>query len=127
MKPGAMEIYQQRMDKCTAEQFWMVALIVGMNGFLMTQGEMLTAALGTAALCISAGLTVLVGIAYVLSRHAIYVHYERIVARCLSEGADADADKIPGYRLAVARLSGMVIYTLMMLASGTGTMLVLLK
>lgn len=127
MKPGEIEIYQQRMDKCTVEQFWMVALIGGMNGFMMTQKDLLTSALGTAAMCISAGLTLLVGIAYVLSRHAIYVHYERIVAGYLSRGSDAEAVRIPGYRVAVAKLSGVVIYTLMILASGTGTILVLLK
>ena len=116
------------MDKCTVEQFWMVALIAGVNGFMMTQRELLTAALGTAALCVSAGLTVLVGIAYVLSRHAIYLHYERAVSKYLGEGPDADPGmRMPGYRRTAAKLSGIVIYILLILASGTGTVLVLLK
>jgi hypothetical protein len=39
MKNTIVPILQQRMDKCTNEQFWATGAIIGLNAFLLSQNK----------------------------------------------------------------------------------------
>jgi len=121
-----MGVYQQRMDKCTTEQFWMVALLGGMNGFIIAQKELLSLALGTTALVAAVVIASLVGVVFVLSRHLVYRHYDQAITPHLAEASKrvGKSKLLRAGRIAV-RYSGVIIYLFVILASGTATVLVL--
>jgi hypothetical protein len=121
-----MGIYQQRMDKCTTEQFWMVALLGAMNGFIISHKEALTPALGTSELVAAVAMATLVGMVFVLSRHVVYRHYDQVLSPHLVEASNRmlHSKLLPAGRIAV-RCLGVAIYLFVILASGTATLLVL--
>jgi hypothetical protein len=121
-----MSLYQRRMDKCTTEQFWIVALLGGMNGFIIAQKEALTSAVGVPALVVAVVCASLVGIVFVLSRHSIYRHYDRMLAPHLDEVSRrvARSKLMRAGRFAV-RMSGVILYVLVIVVSGTANILVL--
>ena len=39
MKETILQLLQQRMDKCTTEQFWAVAMVTGLDAFVLHSGH----------------------------------------------------------------------------------------
>jgi hypothetical protein len=114
------------MDKCTTEQVWIVALLGGMNGFIIAQREVLTSAVGVPALVVTVVCASLVGVVFVLSRHLIYRHYDRLLTPQLDEASRRIGRSKPlrAGRLTV-RMSGVILYLLVIVVSGTANILVL--
>ena len=71
MKNTLIQIYQQRMDKCTTEQFWAVALLAAMCGFILLQKKSLFMIphflVGTAVIIVTIAAAL-----YIYSRHKIF-------------------------------------------------------
>ena len=107
----------QRMTTAYQEQVWAVAMVGGVNGFVASQAPRLEAAfgLGTAATAVAA--VSLLALLFVWSRHAIYVHYDRIaVALVAADGERVPRpDRVPARRAAMARLSGVALYSILIM------------
>ena len=72
MKNTIVPILQQRMDKCTNEQFWVTGAITGLNAFLLSQNETIRLFFPSwAILAVSTIIFISAGF-YMLNRHVGY-------------------------------------------------------
>ena len=72
MKEQIISILQSRMDKCGAQQFWAVAVLTGMNGFLIVQKNSIKTEIPLKAILIVITIATIYGITYLLHRHYDY-------------------------------------------------------
>jgi hypothetical protein len=120
MKNTLIQIYQQRMDKCTTEQFWAVALLAAMCGFILLQKKSLFMIphflVGTAVIIVTIAAAL-----YIYSRHKIYVYYDNHFLNLVN-----DEEPYKEFRLLhknniskrAAVLSGVVFYLIVSLGMG---------
>lgn len=116
-----LALYQVRLDKCAAEQFWMVALLASMHGFIIIKKQVLLDALSETILKAGIALATLFGIGYIISRHLIYVRYDDLVNQIIIKQAEKLGLLIPptsGILKTAAVNSGVVFYGLIVLAMG---------
>ena len=72
MKEAIVNVLQQRMNKCTSEQFWAVATLTGFNAFIISQKEDILAALPSWGVLVAVGLATAWGVYYIIHRHIGY-------------------------------------------------------
>lgn len=106
MDDKLLNIYQGRMDKCTTEQFWMVALMAAMGGFLITQKSLLAQTLGARGVQYGSVAAFVAGILFVISRHKIYARY----AEALRTSVPVPGEGSDTWRRTMATYSGVVLY-----------------
>lgn len=86
MKKTLIVVLQQRMDKCTSEQFWACTTLTGLNGFLLLQGDLvLTFPPGMWWVC--SLLVILTGYAifFIIHRHISYYKLQNCFISLLEE------------------------------------------
>jgi hypothetical protein len=130
MKETLAGIIQQRMDKCTVEQFWAVAALTGMQGFVITQKALLLESLPAFVIIFVTVVATLYVLGFVCMRHAIYRIYDAEFARLLADDADAPPFLKPGpvsWKRKVVFLSGVLFYSVWCFATGIATVVVYLK
>ena len=120
MKDTIVSLLQQRMDKCTSEQFWAVGAITAFNGVLVTQAR---------AVASTSLRWVLVGAVVMATAYAVYYIINRHKSYYLNRGALAellqDAEQCPEFLKKVpnpqdARTwTGCAFYVLWVIGMGT--------
>ena len=116
-----LELYQIRLDKCAAEQFWAVALFATMNGFTIIKKDILKDALGEIMLKLGIVLATLFGTGYILSRHFIYLRYDSLANQIMTQRAGELNLLLPpsgGFWKEVALHSGVAFYSIIVIAMG---------
>lgn len=88
MKATLVSILQQKMDKCTTEQFWAVAVITGLNGFLISQNSVIKSAIPGLAIVIAVTILTGYGIFYVIHRHESYYSFRSEQVEFLKDEID---------------------------------------
>ena len=83
MKNTIVAILQQRMDKCTNEQFWATGAITGLNAFLLSQAKTILTLFPSWAILAVSTVTCISGIFYVRSRHVDYYATREAMAKLL--------------------------------------------
>lgn len=74
MKAAAAEILQIRMDKCTTEQFWVVATLSGMHALAITQKKDL-GNINPWVIIATIVLATGYGLYFIVTRHLAYYRY----------------------------------------------------
>ena len=69
MKETLVSVFQQRMDKCTYEQFWLCAVITGLNGFIVSQRDNIVGVVSLWSIILALLFLVSYGIFYLMHRH----------------------------------------------------------
>lgn len=88
MKPAILSILQQRMDKCTSEQNWMVAILLAINGSIAAKTDLIPAKIPH-ALALSVTLVLsLYGVLYCLERHCSYYRNRKAFAELIEGQTD---------------------------------------
>lgn len=111
MKETIVSILEERMAKCTTEQFWAVATLSGMNAFVIAQAEVIKKLLPTLAILIALVLATGYGAWFIFHRHQSYYFLRRHLVRLLQ-----DVEYAPQYMkthssaTSATTLSGVVFY-----------------
>ena len=109
-----LELYQLRMDKCAAEQFWSMAMFASMSGFVILKNKTLVQAMGTKLLKWGIALACVFCQGYIASRHFIYMHYDFLANQLVAQQAGASSSPPPaagGLRKTGALWSGVIFYS----------------
>jgi hypothetical protein len=118
MELDLLGFFQDRMARSYEEQVWAVALVGSMNGFIISQARNLLIALNPRILAWGIYLTALVALAFVWSRHGIFVYYDRLAKQIMADHSPIALPGLTGLE-AVARLivgwSGVALYTLLVI------------
>lgn len=88
MKEALLGILQQRMDKCTVEQFWAVAIISALDAFVLGKPDSLRD-LPSIAVAGAVVWTTAVGIWYLISRHREYYRSRAAISVLILEVEEA--------------------------------------
>ena len=88
MREAILQLLQQRMDKCTTEQLWAVAMVTGLDAFAL-HSSAAVAGLIPIVFVITCGAAAFVGIWYVISRHRHYYACRDAMAVLLRDEEDA--------------------------------------
>lgn len=83
-KDALLGMYQQRMDKCMTEQFWIVAAISALDAGILSQSSLPA---GLPRWLVIAGLTLatVYGIYFVRHRHITFYDYRRNVSELVAD------------------------------------------
>ena len=96
MRDTLVKVHQQRMDRCQSEQFWIVALVTALNGFLYSQRESVLRHVDRDVCLVSLVALSVVAFLFVLHRMAGYYEYRNVIADLLTvDAASRDADAMP--------------------------------
>jgi hypothetical protein len=124
IKDALLGVLQQRMDKCTTEQFWAVGAITGLDAFLLTQAAQVRLVLQSYLVIATVVLLALYGLYFIINRHVGYFYlYDKLVDLIKD---DPDAPKM--FKAYPSRwkghsISGVVFYCIWVaLASGATIM-----
>ena len=88
MKETILTILQERMNKCTSEQFWAVGLITGLDAFVFMQYSKILDVFpkwSVIFLCVFIGA---LSIYYVIDRHKNYYNYHKSFVSLVKEEPD---------------------------------------
>jgi hypothetical protein len=121
-----LSFFQDRMARAYEEQMWAVALVGGMNAYVGSQAKQLLRSFKYSTAVIGVAITSLAALAFVVSRHLIFVHYDRQLRTLLSAAGNAlinVQNSVPACYETVARYSGVLFYTMVI----TGMALIALK
>ena len=118
MREVLVSLLQQRMDKCTTEQFWAVAALTGLNGFLIVQRREVNALMPSPLVLGAIWTATVYGCYFVMLRHRHYYRCRADQAKLLESEADAPAflRSAPSMRK-TSSLVGVVFYSAWMIAS----------
>lgn len=83
MKNTIVALLQQRMDKCTNEQFWATGAITGLNAFLLSQNKTVCLFFSSWAILAVSTVISIYGIFYVCCRHGDYYTTREAMAKLL--------------------------------------------
>jgi hypothetical protein len=115
MGSESLSFFQNRITTAYQEQTWTVALVGSMNAFIASNATLL--AKGFCLWILVAGITFLsfFALAFVWSRHRIFVHYDRCLKKELEQVSLASISSqshIPRIQELLARWSGVTLYIL---------------
>ncbi|UCC81250.1 MAG: hypothetical protein JSW64_07810 [Candidatus Zixiibacteriota bacterium] len=111
MKETIATILQQKMDKCTTEQFWATGAITGLNAFLISQTAPITALISNWAVVVASLFLALYGIYFVIHRHISYFVLHKELAELLKDEPIVPASiKIKPNKWKGHNLSGIVFF-----------------
>lgn len=111
MKETIVIILQQRMDKCTSEQFWAVALLTGIHAFIISQRENLAATFPDWIIISVISIVTLYGIWFIIHRHISFYSLRDRMVEILKEEKDIPESlkKCPS-KWRWPQLSGVLFY-----------------
>ncbi len=116
-----LDLYQLRMDKCAAEQFWAMAMIAGMNGFVLLHTKRLLKVVGRNRLLAGIIIITLLFCGYIISRHFIYLHYDSLANNFIKQagrGVQPSIPDIEDFSKKLALWSGVSFYSLITIGTG---------
>ena len=128
MKAAIINLLQQWADKCTAEQFWAVATLTGMNAFVITQKrDLLDVSPAWAVIAVVTILTIY-GTYYVIHRHVSYYFFRAELAKLLGDEEEAPEflKKCPPVWKG-SSLSGVVFYVVWIVSLWVLSIIVILR
>jgi len=118
MKEIIIPLLQQRMDKCTSEQFWTVGALTAADAFIITKGQVVGPKMPFSWILIALITVATVwGVRIIVSRHNAY--YRNRAAMVLLLGNEKDVPdflKNPANPWTFNSLSGVVFYVLWVVA-----------
>jgi hypothetical protein len=82
MKDTLISILQQRMDKCTSQQFWSVTTASGITFFYLSHAQ----EIGMPFLKLAILAILVINWLYIANAHIVYYSNQSIQARLISEG-----------------------------------------
>ena len=128
MKKTIATILQARMDKCTNEQFWAVATLSGMNGFVLIQLDIFVIVIPNWVLIFFITLVTTYGVWFIIQRHQRYYFLRRELAYLLKKekGIPRFLRKAP-IKNSLNKFSGVVFYTGWVISIWAFTMIAILK
>src|SRR6266571_7842714 len=88
MKAAMVSLLQQRMDKCTREQFWTVATLTAADAFLLTKGAELQQHFSYVVIMIVLGVLTAWGVWIIINRHMYYFTCQRDLKSLLRDEKD---------------------------------------
>jgi hypothetical protein len=127
MKNTIVTILQQRMDKCTNEQFWATGAITGLNAFLLSQNKTISSFFSSWAILAVSTVISIYGIFYVCSRHGDYYTTREAMAKLLR---DVKERNIPDFMTEkvkiwnVCSLIGVAFYSGLIVVGWIGVIIV---
>ena len=127
MKNTIVTILQQRMDKCTNEQFWATGAITGLNAFLLSQNETICLFFSSWAILAVSTVACISGIFYVCNRHDAYYKTREAMAKLLR---DVKETNIPDFMTEevkiwnVCSLIGVAFYSGLIVVGWIGVIIV---
>jgi len=122
-----LPVLQQRMDKCTSEQFWAVGAITGLDAFLLTQANEIRDLLPSWAVVAGAGLLAAYGFYFIIHRHIGYFElYDRVVDLIKDDPASPEMFKAYPSRWRGHSLSGVAFYCIWVAIMTAATVVVYL-
>ena len=83
-----ISLLQQRMDKCTTEQFWAVAILTGTDVFIITQAQNLAAKMPYWILLLVISLVTVWGVCFIVERHFGWYRSRHVLASLLQNEPD---------------------------------------
>ena len=127
MKSSIMAVLQQRMDKCTTEQNWIVALLLAINGVITAKPNLIPDRIPhVAALSVTLALSLYV-VLYCLERHCSYYRNRMALSKLLEEEPDSpdflrECPKLWTFRTAM----GIAVQIVLIMGSWIVSMIALL-
>jgi hypothetical protein len=128
MKSVIIPLLQQRMDKCTTEQFWAVAALLASDGFIIDKRDALIAALPWWVLLVFVTIASAYGIWFIIQRHIGYYRYRDDLAVLVAREPD-----VPEFlrheprRHSLNTLSGVTFYVVAVLMGSIVSYAIILK
>lgn len=124
-KEALLGILQQRMDKCTTEQFWAVGAITALDAFLLTNADQIKCVVEPNYLVKSTViLLALYGLYFIITRHVGYFFlYEKQVDLVRNNVHVPEMFKTYPNRWKGHSLSGVVFYCLWVLVASGATIM----
>ncbi len=112
MKHTIIPLLQQRMDKCTREQFWAVAALTAADGFLATHVDDIASKIPSCILLFAMTAATVWGILIIVDRHFAFYRNRAALASLLKGEPDVpDFLKAHGDPIrSLFTLSGVVFY-----------------
>ena len=120
-----MSLLQQRMDKCTTEQFWAVASLTTLHGVLLLQHGDLPPGLSAVLVVLASTIATAHGVFFVVHRHRAYYTMRSAQAALLRDYPEA-----PEFLRSApapwkgAALTGVVFYVAWIVGGWLATMFV---
>jgi hypothetical protein len=109
------------MDKCTSEQFWIVAAITGMDAFLLSQRSTITAYINTVAILAVLAIVTVYGVLFVVHRHKAYYDNRDLMQTLLKNESDVpDSMKFEVNAWSLSELTGVTFYASWVLLGSVG-------
>ena len=117
MPSDLLSFMQTRMATAYREQLWAVTIIAALNAFIATHAAKLLGALPGWLIYLAASCLSLLALAFVWSRHFIYVHYDECAKAILAKEASefCQSKLVTPFRLVVTKYSGVTLYSLIIL------------
>jgi hypothetical protein len=111
MKEALIALLQQRMDKCTNEQFWAVASLTAADGFVISSWKQITASIPAWCILLAITCATIYGCCFIVGRHFAYYHSRGELARMLHDVdlAPKNLRRVPD-SMSFNSLSGVVFY-----------------
>jgi hypothetical protein len=88
MKEAIVSLLQQRMDKCTTEQFWAVAILTGSDVFIITQAQNLAVKICYGILLVGISVATVWGVGFIIERHCGWYRSRVALASLLQNEPD---------------------------------------
>ena len=80
-----LSILQQRMDKCTTEQFWAIAALTTLYAAIITKREIFLPGIPKWVVAIALSTTAFYGLFFVFHRHKAFYDYRKDFAELLEQ------------------------------------------
>jgi hypothetical protein len=108
MKETIITLLQQRMDKCTTEQFWAVASLTAADGFVI-QSDKVSSGIALVAITIDT----IYGVFFIFDRHFAFYRNRKLMGSLFKDERDApDFLKTEPNPFRFYSLSGVLFYLL---------------
>lgn len=116
MKSTIISILQQRMDKCTSEQFWLTGFISGLNSYLILNKDEIIKSINSIYIIIAVIVILCCSICYLIHRHSSYYKIRLEMSQLLENENDAPSFlKLQISPWEMRSLAGTSLYILLVL------------
>ena len=121
-------MFQQRMDKCTNEQFWAVAALSALYAAAVSQAGTTLPGIPKFLIAVALSASAFYGLFFVVHRHKAYYDYRKDITELVKDCAFAPAFlKETRSAWELSRLTGLIFYSAWIFGGYVVTMYVLLK
>jgi fatty acid desaturase len=127
-KGDLLRMFQQRMDKCTNEQFWAVATLSALYATAITQAAAALPGVPRWLIAVALSASAFYGLFFVGHRHKAYYDYRKDISKLVGDCPFApDFMKTIGSAWELSRLTGIIFYSAWIIGGYVVAMYVLLK